>query len=255
MKKLIKKVFPKKFRQKIRLFFVRLIEEEATIAEGWEVYAQDHKASTPLGEEWNNPELIGLDVSADQIVNYLDSMIFEPFIGKCDTILEIGAGGGRFSEILLPKCEKLIVSDTSKTMIEFLEKRFAAETGVKYMLLDGTGFPEISDSSIDAAFSYGVFVHLQHWDTYNYLTELKRVLKPGGKAIIHHANTFSEKGWKKFLMDVPRSLNRHRPKNNFTVMNEQIIKEFAERAGLKLENCITDIVKRDCISLITAPQN
>ena len=253
MKKLLKKVLPKKLRRKIRLWLLSFSTEEATIAEGWEIYAQDHNGKVKLGDEWNEPERIGLNVPASEIVPHLDKTVFEPFFGKCDTILEIGAGGGRFSEILLPKCKNLIVTDTSETMMTLLKKRFAGNNNIEYMLLDGSGLSEVKDNTIDAVFSYGVFVHIQHWDIYNYLTEFRRVLRSGGKIIIQHANTFSEMGWQKFLLDVPRSVNRHRPKNSFTVMNEQIIKEFAERAGLRLEKCITDVAKRDCISLIIAP--
>ncbi len=252
VKRLFKKLLPKKIRKNIRFFLLRLMKEEATISEGWELYAQDYKAGTPLGDEWSEPERIGLDVAADEIVPYLDRTVFEPFFGKCDTILEIGAGGGRFSEILLPKCKKLIAADTSESMIKLLKERFTNSDNIEYMLLDGRGLSQVKDNTVDAAFSYGVFVHIQHWDIYNYLTELKRVLKPGGKVIIQHANTFSEKGWQLFLGNVPISLNKHKLWGTFTVMSEELIREFAERAGLKLEKCVTDVAKRDCISLMIA---
>lgn len=222
---------------------------QAAIIDGWDRYAQawiDYKCDKNpkgkfLGDEWNEPEVIGIDVPADQIVSHLDEKVFKHFLGSSEVILEIGAGGGRFTDILLPKCDKLIATDTSQTMLSLLRERFASSPKIELVLLDGTGLTSIPDNSIDAAFSYDVFVHLIQQDVYNYLSELNRVLKPGGRAIIHHGNTFSELGWKKFF----------RVDGTFTLMTPSIFTEFTHRAGLVLEDCLTDIVRRDCISLIS----
>jgi SAM-dependent methyltransferase len=233
-------------------------EEVPTVAQGWDEYAHIYinspeKRKTHLGEEWNESEEIGIDVPANQIVSYLDQTVFSPFLGNCDVMLEIGPGGGRFTEILLPKCNQLIAADTSPRMIEILKNRFQDSSKIDYLLLDGKSLFPLADNSVDAAFSYGVFVHIQHWDIYNYLVELNRVIKPGGKAIIQHANTFSELGWRKFLKQLPPQLSQHKLPNTFTVMTPAIMQEFTQRAGLKLESCIINVAKRDCISLITSP--
>ncbi len=255
MKRLLKTLIPASLRKKIHARMIDMLTKQDTVAEGWDKYAQKYQSAkgNNLGDEWNRPEVIGIDVPADQIVAYLDQKIFTPFLGNSNTILEIGAGGGRFTEILVPKCNKLIATDTSPNMISLLKKRFSNIRKVEYLLLDGLGLSPIPDNSIDAVFSYGVFVHLQHWDIYNYLQEIKRILKPGGKVIIQHANTFSEMGWEYFLGDLSTSLNRHKLPGSFTLMTPDIIREFTQRAGLKLEKCITDVVRRDCISLITCP--
>lgn len=258
----MKKILHSHIRRKIRsLLFSTLgitLEEQLTIAEEWEQYAHRYKGKKGehLGNEWNDQDGMGINasVSVDQIVPYLDEKIFAPFLGWQDVILEIGSGGGRFTEILLPKCNKLIATDTSPKMLELLRARFQDKSKIYYKLLDGQGLTSISDESVDAAFSYGVFVHIQHWDIFNYLSELNRVLKPGGKVILHHANTFSELGWKLFLINVSESVNKPKPYWTFTVMTPELIREFTERSGLILEDCITDIVRRDCISLIKKPK-
>ncbi|MDH3688937.1 MAG: class I SAM-dependent methyltransferase [Gammaproteobacteria bacterium] len=226
-----------------------------TTAQGWDQYARSYlgAASQHLGDEWNSPESIGIDAPANRIVCHLDETVFAPFLGKPNTILEIGSGGGRFSEILLPKCRKLILSDTSSSMLKLVRRRFSGVDKVEFLLLDGLGLSGLSDQSVDAAFSYDVFIHMQHWDIYRYLCELRRVIKPGGKAIVQHTNTFSQLGWKRFLMEVPDSLNRHKPWWTFTLMTPDIMTEFIQRAGLTLDRCITDVVARDCIFLIRAP--
>lgn len=229
------------------------MEEQLTPAEYFEQYAQKYevKANQHLGDEWNRPAYIGLDVPAEQIVEHLDQHVFAPFIGQVDVILEIGAGGGRYSEILLLKCQRLILSDIALTMVDYLRQRYAANHKVEYLLLDGLGLSPTPAESVDLVFSYGVFLFLPHWDFYRYLTEIYRVLKPGGQAIIHHANTFSKLGWKRFQDDLPKSLNRHQPPMSQTLMTPEIMNEFARRAGLVLEDCVTHLVKRDGISLLS----
>jgi len=238
-----------RFKQTIRQWFGR---GQPTIAEGWDRYARRHERDGKLGDEWNEPAAIGIDVPADELVAYLDRTVFGPFFGTCEVLLEIGPGGGRFTTVLLPRCRKLLAADTSANMLSLLKSRFGGDARLTCLHLDGRGLRGIADASVDAAFAYGVFVHLQHWDIYHYLTELRRVLKPGGKALIQHANTFSELGWKRFQKDVPGSLNRHKLPGTFTLMTPEIMAEFVRRAGLALVGCRTDVVRRDAITLIQA---
>jgi ubiquinone/menaquinone biosynthesis C-methylase UbiE len=222
-----------------------------TIAEGWDDYAKRHRAEPRLGDEWNDPAAKGLDVATpEDAVPHLDRIVFAPFLGTCDVMLEIGPGAGRFTEILLPKCKRLIAVDTSETMLELLRERFPDDQRIEYIESDGNGLGPVPDDSVDGVFSYGVFVHLQHWDIFNYLAELRRVLRPGGRAIIQHSNTLSELGWQKFLGQVPRQLNRHKLPFTFTVNTPELMREFVTRAGLECVDTLTNVVRRDCITLI-----
>lgn len=44
----------------------------------------------------------------------------------------------------------------------------------------------MADGIVDAIWSYDVFVHINPIDARSYFCELRRVLKPGGRAVIHH---------------------------------------------------------------------
>ena len=229
---------------------------EPTEAQGWDAYARAYKseAGEQLGDEWNRPEVIGLNLAADEVVSYLDRTVSGPLLGTGDVMLETGPGGGRFTEILVNKCRKLIAADTSPAMLTLLKARLSDGAAVEFLRLDGRGLSPIPDASVDSVFSYGVFVSLQHWDIWNYTAEVARVLKPGGKALIHHFNAFSESGWQRFLTEVPMSLNRHKMFGTFTLMTPQIMEEFAHRAGLEMEVCLTDVVPRHCLSLLRRPK-
>jgi SAM-dependent methyltransferase len=225
-----------------------------TVAEGWDTYAARRRGTKDIGEVWNDPRTIGLDVdSPEDVVPHLDRVVFGPFIGTPDVIVEIGPGGGRFTEILLPRCRTLHAVDTSPTMIEALRERFGDDDRLVYHVASGLGLDMLDEGSVDAAFSYGVFVHLQHWDIYNYLADLHRVLRPSGKAIIQHSNTFSELGWKRFRVDVPRQLNRHKLPWTFTLNSPELMSELIRRAGLEPVDMVTNVAQRDCIALIRKP--
>lgn len=247
------KLLPFKLRMKMRQGLVGMLGE--TVSKGWENYARRFKAApgNHLGDEWNEPEVYGIDVPPDQIVPTLDRTVFAPFLGTPDVILEIGPGGGRLTQILLPKCRKVLAADTSPTMLSMLKERFPASPRLEPVLLNGRGLDPIRDDTVDAAFSFDVFVHLEPWDIFNYLCEIKRVLKPGGKALIHHSNTFSDLGWKRFVGDTAQQVNVPKVWGTLSFMTPEVFKELSERAGLRYLGCDVDSVRRDCISFLERP--
>jgi hypothetical protein len=74
------------------------------------------------------------------------------------------------------------------------------------------------------------------------------VLRPGGKAVLHHGNVFSELGWSNFLSELPYTVDRHKPYGAFAVMTPELMRGFVERAGLEVVACRTDVVRRDAIT-------
>ncbi len=223
-----------------------------TVQEGWEGYARARKPGPDvhLGDEWSNPAEMGVDCEASEVVDFIDRRVIAPFLGTVDTALEIGSGGGRFTEVLLPKARRVIASEVAPSMLPHLRARFHSDAHVEYLLLDGRGLRSLPDRSVDAVLSYGVFVHLQHWDIFNYLVEIERVLVPEGKAVIQHANTFSTLGWQLFLEEVRGQVGHHKYPGSFTVMTPELFADFCTRAGLDVVDIVTDVVERDAISLI-----
>lgn len=253
MDSLMSTLIPYQFRLKIRGFLYSILGE--SVSKGYDNYAKRFKANLGkyLGDEWNEPDVIGFDVPPNQIVSSLDQMIFAPFLGSPDCILEIGSGGGRFTEVLATKSRKLVATDTSPNMMALLRERFKDLSNLEFVLLDGNGLGSIPSQSVDAVFSYDVFNHLEQWDIFNYLMEIKRILKPGGKAILHYSNSFSELGWKRFLEDIPLQLNAPKVWGTLSFMTPDIFIEFISRAGLEHVETITKVVRRDAISLVRSP--
>jgi ubiquinone/menaquinone biosynthesis C-methylase UbiE len=117
-------------------------------------------------------------------------------------VLEIGPGAGRWSLALAENSLRLVVVDISAETLRGAGKRLAAFDNVTYVHGGGSDLPGIADGSIDAVWSFDVFVHIAPPDFVAYLDEIARVLRPGGVAVIHHSDgrnrgrLLSRHGWR-----------------------------------------------------------
>lgn len=99
-------------------------------------------------------------------------------------VLEIGPGHGRWTGYLT-KTQRLVLVDMSPNCISFCKKRFSSMKNIDYHVNDGKSLP-VQDSSIDFIWSFDTFVHIERDTLEPYLAEFARVLKPSGRAVIHH---------------------------------------------------------------------
>ena len=112
----------------------------------------------------------------------------EPWLTPTSTVLEIAPGRGRWTPYLLEKAEQVHLLDLNASCIEYCKKKFGSNSKVNYHVNDGRSLAAIPDRSIDFIWSYDSFVHIELGDIDSYFSEFKRVLKPCGIAVIHHAN-------------------------------------------------------------------
>jgi ubiquinone/menaquinone biosynthesis C-methylase UbiE len=139
------------------------------------------------GEEWSaSPEWKAALVAE----------VLEPYMPEGGTILEIGPGAGRWSEVLRNRAAKLIVVDVAERALELTRERLGADGDVTYVRSSGSTLPGVPDSSVDAVWSFDVFVHIAPPDVASYLAEIGRVLRPGGTAVIHHSGERDPRFWR-----------------------------------------------------------
>lgn len=156
-------------------------------------------------------------------------------------ILEVGSGSGYDLWPVLEHGYKLIVSDISPASVEFIKKQVDAQFSeladkIIYLVADGQNLP-LPDSSVDAVFMVACLHHFEN--KRSALTEIARVLKPGGQIIcamepsrfmmwltkllssakslrIHDGHSeadethpgYSKNDWKKIISDNPLSMVR-----------------------------------------------
>ena len=106
----------------------------------------------------------------------------EPYLG--DRILEVGSGIGNISR-LLPKKEKLIVTDIDPTYLEILEVAFKDNDIVKVAKLDISSREDaenLGGGICDTVICLNVLEHIE--DDVGALQNFRHMLGPGGKLIL-----------------------------------------------------------------------
>jgi ubiquinone/menaquinone biosynthesis C-methylase UbiE len=143
------------------------------------------------GEEWTESEAWKQGLVDDVLLR---------LIPAGGTVVEIGPGAGRWSVLLQPRAERLIAVDVAQAPLDAVAERL--EGRLECIVSDGASLDGIADGSVDAVWSFDVFVHIAPADQATYLTEIARVLRPGGIAAIHHADGRnrgalpSRRGWR-----------------------------------------------------------
>lgn len=138
---------------------------------------------------------------------------FDRYLDLTD-VLEIASGAGRHSAQIVNRCQRLTLIDTSTAATELAKQRFAGAAHVDVILsTDGKSLP-FQKERFSAVFSYDAMVHFEPLTIASYISEIASVLKPGGRAILHHSNysknptkTFKENpDWRNFM---PSGLVEH----------------------------------------------
>jgi len=111
----------------------------------------------------------------------------QPNVDRSSMVLEIGPGHGRWSKEIAPLCGHLILVDLSPSCIEHCRSLFKERSNVTFVVNQGKELTGIPDGSVDFVWSYDVFVHINPNEIEAYFGEIKRVLRPNGRAVIHHA--------------------------------------------------------------------
>jgi SAM-dependent methyltransferase len=192
----------------------------------WGALSQTLKDATihVTGADVPDNELLG---SATQTRQWLEETVH---ITSDDVVLEIGCGIGRVGQVLTPICKRWIGCDVSLNMLEHTRKRLAAYSNVELIEISGFDLRPIRDASVDVVYCTVVFMHLDEWDRYNYVTEAHRVLRPGGRFFVDNFSLCNDDGWKVF--DTHRQIPpAQRPPHISKSSTPQEIEVYLRRAG------------------------
>lgn len=129
------------------------------------------------GEEWTPSEEWKQSVLA---------CVLRPNIDVAGTVVEIGPGGGRWTEELQRRAAKVIGLDISQACVDTCRERFKGCDNVEFHVSSGTDLAGVDDDSVDSVWSFDVFVHINEKELRAYAAEFARVLKVGGGGVLHH---------------------------------------------------------------------
>jgi 2-polyprenyl-3-methyl-5-hydroxy-6-metoxy-1,4-benzoquinol methylase len=121
---------------------------------------------------------------AHEVALYVHSHYLEKYISKGERVLEIGAGAGRFTQVLAGLGVNITVADLSKGQLE-LNKRFASEFGFNpavsdWYKVDICDLSRFETSSFDHVVAYGGPLSYVLDKRDMALKECLRVLRPDG---------------------------------------------------------------------------
>ena len=112
--------------------------------------------------------------------------LLRPHLTRDVDVAEIGPGHGRWTEYILGEARTAALIDVSTSCIRACRERFGEREDVSYIVNDGRSLP-LDDHSIDLIWSFAGFVHIEPEDIEAYMAEFRRVLRPTGRFLIHHA--------------------------------------------------------------------
>lgn len=165
-----------------------------------------------------------------------------------ERVVELACGHGRHSAELLRLSPQssLVLVDVNKSNIVHCRNRFADCKNVRCYVNDGSDIACCTAEFATALFSYDAMVHFEYDDVAAYLREIYRVLRPGGRALLHHSNNTGEPG-------KPYSQCVHW--RNF--MSAPLFNHMAARAGMAvIDQKVLDwgsAVQIDAITLLERP--
>jgi ubiquinone/menaquinone biosynthesis C-methylase UbiE len=172
------------------------------------------------GDEWDGQAKVCGIPYEDWKASLVHHLI-EPYATAGLHVIEIAPGHGRWTEFLCEKPARLTAVDLSWNCLDFCRIRFQDRTNIDYEHTDGTALPPALTGQVDLVWSYDAFVHMAPEVIRAYLSEIHRVLKQGGQAILHHANVENiatheqekSEGWR-------------------SAMDAALMRRMAEEAGL-----------------------
>ena len=165
------------------------------------------------GKEWS----ISPEWEKSVIENFL-----RPNVPQGSSTVEVGPGGGRWTGELIARCESLKAVDISEACILLCRERFKQHSNAEFLVGSGSDLCAIPSQSVDAVWSFDVFVHVNKEEFKNYAAEFFRILRPLGRGVIHHGSIGGKNGgWR----------------SDATTAN---VAEFLTGAGLKIERHISE---------------
>jgi SAM-dependent methyltransferase len=136
----------------------------------------------------------------------------------------------------------LHLADISARCLEVCQQRFGSAHELATHLVEAGSLDFLDDGSVDFIWSYDVFVHVNPMDTDAYLAEFARVLRPGAKAVIHHADRYTS--------HVERAVGFR------SNLSRAFFSELCKRHGLRVIEQDRDHAHKrgDCISVVARPE-
>lgn len=171
---------------------------------------------TPYYAQVEHPAWIAIFWDKDSLFRRMFNQL------ELSAVIELACGHGRHTEQIIDRSPCITLVDINEQNIAACRARFAGRNNVYYGVNNGVDLSDFADGSASALFSYDAMVHFEASDVIGYLTEFARLLRQGGRALLHYSN----------CEDFPEGTYEDGPHWR-SFFSEKMMRHFANRAGFK----------------------
>ena len=146
-------------------------------------------------------------------------------------VIDVGCGSGRLAHQLSARPGlRYLGTDIVPDLLDHARK-LCARPDWRFVQTDGVQIPS-EDGTADFVCFFSVFTHLTHEDTFRYLREARRVLKPGGKVVFSFLEFLVPSHWAVFQ----QSLDHGQPGDHLNqFVSRDGIEKWSRELGLRVD--------------------
>ncbi len=150
------------------------------------------------------------------------------------SVIDVGCGSGRLAVQLArhPTLDYLGI-DIVPALLDYARRR-AARPDFRFINVDRIGIPGADDST-DIVCFFSVLTHLLHEESFVYLREAHRVLKPGGRVVFSFLEYETPIGWTVFEANLDWVRTRVTASQINVFIPRSVIRNWARRLGFRIE--------------------
>ena len=151
---------------------------------------------------------------------------------KNDYVIDVGCGSGRVAKPLSDYLTgRYLGIDVVPELLEYA-RSIVTRPDFRFEVASGLTIPE-KDQQADMVCFFSVFTHLLHEESFVYLREAKRVLKPGGKIVLSFLDFRMDSHWSIFESNLEDVGIGAKPMNVFMAI--EMVRAWARHLDLEVE--------------------
>jgi 2-polyprenyl-3-methyl-5-hydroxy-6-metoxy-1,4-benzoquinol methylase len=146
------------------------------------------------------------------------------------SLVDIGCGSGRLASSLRDFPVSYLGTDVVQKLLDYAVSQSPAD----FRFLRHTELTVPAESgSVDMICAFSVFTHLQHTETYLYLSDFLRALKPGGTVVFSFLEFSTDHHWPVFASTVEQFKAKTMPHLNMFI-ERNVINVWCEHLGFEV---------------------